>query len=89
MHHSCVVTETAIDTMHGNNTDKKVGMVDGEVTNDMFYNDSISTGLDFNELQGTVDDFDTQQSGEDVVSHNNLPEYAKFFVFIMHRNTPD
>ena len=40
--------------MSGGSTDK-VGFLNNEIRYDMFYNDSFSTGLDRNELDGVVD----------------------------------
>lgn len=56
MHNSGVTTGGSISCMHENNGEN-VGYIQGETVYDMFYNDSFSTGVDFNEFQGTVDDF--------------------------------
>lgn len=60
---------------------------------DMFYNDSIDTGLAKNELDGTADEFTVQSQGSDemigdvnVATHNNLPNYHKCFVFEVRLN---
>lgn len=55
MHNSGITTGGDINCMHGNDVD--VGFLQGETVYDMFYNDSFSTGVDKNELDGAVDEF--------------------------------
>ena len=51
----------------------------------MFYNESFSTGLDRNELDGVVDEFNVQLSGnatdENTLYHNNMPVHDRFYAF--------
>ena len=50
----------------------------------MFYDDSL-TGLDKNEFQGTVDNFDVIETGVASPSHNNMPQYSNFYVFALSK----
>ena len=91
MHNSAVTTDGNINSLHVSTSNSRC--VQGEIEYDMFYNDSFSTGVDFNELQGTVNDFQVQDSGggeqvgdELQLMHNNLPNYRKFYAFVIHKN---
>ena len=55
MHNSGITTGGNVDSMRSNN--ESAGYVQGETAYDMFYNDSFSTGMDDNEIEGTVDEF--------------------------------
>ena len=78
MHHSAVTTGSSMKVM------KPVeGGTSGSGDRyDVFNNDSFSTGLDKNELDGVVDDFRVEEVGDDVSYHNNMPVYRKFYVFV-------
>ena len=56
-----------------------------EIRYDMFYNESFSTGMDKNELDGVVDEFDVQLSGTETdvstLYHNNMPMHDRFYAF--------
>ena len=94
MHNSCVTTGSSMASVRtGANTDTGNGYLKNETRYDIFYNDSLATGLDRNELQGTVDDFGVEDAGTAEVSageprlmHNNLPKYRKFYAFVITRN---
>lgn len=53
----------------------------------MFYNDSFSTGLDKNEVEGVVDEFTVQDSGSETLFHNNMPKRDLFYAFVVRKNT--
>ena len=92
MHNSGVTTGGSINCMHGG--EQVVGFRQGETVYDMFYNDSFTTGVDKNELDGVVDDFVVQDSGvaeqsdsgNPRIMHNNLPVYKKFYAFVVRKN---
>ena len=94
MHNSGITTGGNLKTMRGNQND--AGYIQGKTVYDMFYNDSFSTGVDKNELDGTVDTFSVQDSGIAEQSdstprlmHDNLPKYERFYTFIVTKNSTD
>ena len=48
----------------------------------MFCNDTM-VGLSKNELDGVVDEFESQECGQETLPHNNLPEYQLYYVFMV------
>lgn len=55
---------------------------------DMFYNDSLDTGLDKNELDGSGDSFEVEYAGSNetlngqpALPHNNMPAMHNCYVF--------
>ena len=48
---------------------------------DMFYDESMSVGMDQNELNGTIDSFTVYENGKDAVFHNNIPSCQLFYAF--------
>lgn len=62
MHHSGIDMAEGLQTMQGGDS-QKVGFLNGEIRYDMFYNESFSTGVSKNELDGVVDSFEVQDSG--------------------------
>ena len=56
MHHSAATTGAPFTAVHGSNETVSTSYrIKGNTTYDMFYNDSMATGLDRNELDGVVD----------------------------------
>ena len=56
---------------------------------DMFRNDSISTGLQRNEVDGVVDQFKGEEIGQiqgNSATHNNLPNYSEFYAYAVLSN---
>lgn len=94
MHHSGITKGANIGAMHGISSEKS-GEIEGGTAYDMFYNDSFSTGLSNNELDGTVDLFDVQPVGDNVASegfeprimHNNMPVCGRYYVFLITKNS--
>ena len=89
MHHSGITAGQGIQSM-GNNGEGKVGFQTGELRYDMFYNDSFSTGLNKNELEGVVDNFEVQPAGtqeQNMLYHNNMPNYTRFYAFLVRENS--
>ena len=93
MHNSGITKDAQISNMAMSSDDE----VDQPTTTDtayaMFYNDSFSTGVDENEMNGVVDEFEVQQQGDAVyvsdgaaVFHDNMPEYHKFYAFLISKN---
>lgn len=83
MHQSGLTENARISCLHiSDKTEDKLGVPTDGIVYDMFYNDSFSTGLSDNELDGVVDSFAPNTTGlEDGVSHNNLPTYSEFYAF--------
>ena len=72
------------------NVNTKVGFQKDEIRYDLFYNDSFSTGVNNNELEGVVDDFSVVQAGtqeQNMLYHNNMPGYTRFYAFLVRRNS--
>lgn len=94
MHHSGITQGANIGTMHGTSSEKS-GEVESGTAYDMFYNDSFSTGLSKNEMDGTVDLFSVQPVGDNVagqneppkIMHNNMPVYGRYYVFLITKNS--
>lgn len=64
------------------------GVVTGGTVYDMFYNDSFSTGVDKNEVQGVVDNFNVGSYGKNAgLYHNNMPAFSNFYTFVVHKMT--
>lgn len=83
MHHSAVTTGSDFVSL-GKATGKSYAKK-GNYTYDMFHSDSLDTGLDKNELDGTVDEFEVEETGEETVAHNNIPPYTAFYGFVVQR----
>lgn len=64
MHHSGITQGTFMETLRGPETESTLAASRQSIVYDMFYNDSFSTGLDKNELDGTVDQFEVKPVGE-------------------------
>ena len=88
MHHPGITENANIGSMRDSSQsgDKVWQRAASDVSYDMFYNDSISTGLTKNELDGVVDGFDVQPSGDESVSHNNIPAIDVFYAFEIRKN---
>ena len=56
MHHSGIDMASGLQTMQGGSSEK-VGFLKEELHYDMFYNESFSTGMSKNEVEGVVDRF--------------------------------
>lgn len=89
MHHSSVTQGQGFTTMT-HNTDTTY-WTKGNLTYDMFYNDSMDIGLSKNELDGTIDGFEvvatgknegTQQTGV-MMAHDNMPKFQSFYGFVV------
>lgn len=83
MHQSGITQNAKIPCLHvSRGASDKLGFSKSGIMYDMFYNDSFSTGLSDNELDGAVDTFIPNETGlEKGVSHNNLPAYSEFYAF--------
>ena len=88
MHHPGITKDADIETMQGSsNSENKVRARNSDDKSyDMFYNDSFSTGVTNNEMDGVVDTFTVNESGDDTVQHNNMPLYDRFYAFEVRRN---
>ena len=84
MHNSGITDGADIECLYGAQDNSYAQ--NGQIACDMFYNDSFTTGLDKNEMDGAVGEFDVQAAGSSNVSHNNLPKYSKFYAFVVFEN---
>ena len=94
MHHSSITSGSTIQSLSNSGT----GTTDSQKQSlseryDMFYNDSLDTGLDRNELDGTGDAFSVEDTGsnetidgEHVLPHNNMPAMHNCYVFEIRFN---
>lgn len=48
-------------------------------------NDSVSAGMDENELQGTALNFDVHTEGDVQVPHENLPSFRRYYAFVVKK----
>ena len=91
MHHSSITTGGQLPTIRGSkSTPPKSYSSRNGVSCDMFYNDSMCVGLEDNEMQGTVDRFSVEQTGEGAgetpsISHNIMPKYHEFYGFVVQK----
>ena len=84
MHHSSVTSGKTLKSIRESASGTRSETIKGNMKYDVFYNDSISTGLDFNELEGVSDNFQVVPSSDEshtTVMHNNLPEYRRYYAF--------
>lgn len=96
MHHSGITQQAKIGSM--TTATGSVKRFDKEVRYDMFYNDQFengsAVGVDKNEMDGVVDEFEVKQFGENLaldgeepgVYHDNIPACRKYYAFIIHKN---
>lgn len=86
MHHSGITTGARMQTMDGVEKQSS-GNHNPELATvyDMFRNDSFSTGLSNNEMDGVVDRFEVSPTGDAYVQHENMPLYESYYAFIIHR----
>jgi hypothetical protein len=91
MHHSEVTSGSSVQSLCQVNSSTDSKAQDLSTRYDMFYNDSLDTGLaeDKNELDGIGDSFDVEETGSNevsenskpVLSHNNMPVMHNCYVF--------
>ena len=89
MHHSAVMTGAGVQSMEMASGDSIYES--GKTRYDIFQNDSLTTGLDKNELEGVVDTFTPQEFGANAAAygtgmnilHDNLPNYTECYVFVV------
>lgn len=88
MHHPGITEDADIETMQGSTASANKVRARGrqDTAYDMFYNDSFSTGVSKNELDGVVDSFNVQLNGDDTVQHDNMPVYDRFYAFEVRKN---
>lgn len=91
MHHSSITKDANITTMWGDDGEHTY-YVQGNTIFDMFYNDSMASGLQKNELDGTSDQFTVNPTGkgdEDnpEMMHDNMPKYHAFYGFVVQDPT--
>lgn len=88
MHHSEITSGSTIESMSRvkSGTDSKRQELSERY--DMFYNDSLDTGLDKNELDGSGDSFEVEYAGSNetlngqpALPHNNMPVMHNCYVF--------
>ena len=89
MHHPGITSNAKILTTAGStvNADKVLTRDSQSTAYDMFYNDSFSTGVAKNEMDGVVDNFVVQAQGAEQVYHNNMPVYDKYYAFEIRKNS--
>lgn len=80
MHNSSITSGSGLTSVKniGGNMD---GESEYSTRYDMFNNESMSAGMDQNELNGTIDQFEVQENGRDAASHNNIPQCSLFYAF--------
>lgn len=95
MHHSGITKNANVESMGESKlTSDRTGFMPKRTKYDVFYNDSFSTGVDKNEMDGVVDGFNVLGTGENIaengapkaMAHDNLPANHKFYAFIIHKN---
>ena len=65
MHHSSITQSTTMETMWADkDTPNGSRLIKNALTYDMFYNDSCATGVDSNELDGVIDEFKVESTGD-------------------------
>ena len=84
MHHSSITTNSGVQTLTGTSSTRKTKPVKNAVAYDMFYDDSM-IGLDKNELDGVVDLFEVQDTGDSFITHNNMPNLDNFYAFVVEK----
>lgn len=94
MHHSGITRNADIQSMNLDNNDqtRNVSRVENGQVYDVFKNDSFAVGLDRNELDGVVDEFNVLPSGkqdtsgeEPKVFHDNLPPLGRYYAFVVEK----
>ena len=95
MHHSEVTSGSSVQSLCQVNSSTDSKAQDLSTRYDMFYNDSLDTGLaeDKNELDGIGDSFDVEQTGSNetvggqpALPHNNIPNLHNCYVFEIRFN---
>ena len=81
MHNSSITSGSGIQSSKGVVKSSENGNESYGSQYDMFYDESMSAGLDQNELNGTIDQFKVQENGKDAVFHNNIPSCQLFYAF--------
>ena len=80
MHHSGITNGSNVRCLEGSSTNDSNYTPD-KIHYDMFHNDSNSSGLENNNMDGVVDKFSVNDCGEEKLYHNNMPPYQKFYAF--------
>lgn len=81
MHNSGITQGASMEGLKSDGA-AKVGSAKG-TTVDLFDNDSFSTGVDCNELEGVVDGFSVVKQGNDSIQHDNLPKVKRYYTFVV------
>ena len=86
MHHSGITTGAHMQTMDGVEKQSS-GNSNPELATvyDMFRNDSFSTGLSNDEMDGVVDKFEVSPTGDVNVQHENMPLHESYYAFVIHK----
>lgn len=84
-HHDAVTTGSGMYTMAGDH-EKETHALVSAYAHDVFYSDEL-VGLDKNEMDGTIDQFDVQDSFQADVYHDNLPKCRSFYGFVVRKPT--
>ena len=88
MHHSGITSGSAIESLSQVSSGTNSKRQNMSTRYDMFYNDSLDTGLDRNELDGSGDAFAVEETGSNetldgnhALPHNNMPVMHNCYVF--------
>ena len=87
MHHSGITTGASMSSMQGREITSPTNVNNRSSTRyDMFRNDSFSTGLSDNEMNGVWPEFQVHEVGDVKVQHENMPKYESYYAFIISKN---